>query len=83
LNLMTDERELRILIARTTGKDVALGGDDDIVRELGLDSLGVLALLAAVERRFDTCFPDDQLGEIRTLNQILRQIRSRERSEAS
>jgi acyl carrier protein len=83
LNLMTDERELRILIARNTGKDVALGGDDDIVRELGLDSLGVLALLAAVERRFGFCFPDDQLGEIRTLNQILRQIRSRERSEAS
>ena len=81
---LTHERDLRLLVTRTTGKDAAaVAGDDDLVRELGLDSLAVLALLAAVERRFDVRFPDDELGGIRTLNQMLDVIRLAQRRAES
>ena len=69
------ERELRALIAGVTGKQVEdLALDDDLVRELGIDSLTSLRVLALVEKRFEVQFPDDRLGEYRTLARILDHI---------
>lgn len=66
------EAELRSLIRRATGsEDATFGRDDDLVATLGLDSLGSLRLLALVEKRFQTRFPDDRLSEFRTLGRIL------------
>ena len=77
MNELTNERELRLLVSRVTGKNAAaLDLDDDVVRELGLDSLGVLALLAAVERGFGVRFPDEELSQVRTLKRMLKQIQS-------
>ena len=55
-----------------------LGVDDDLVRELGLDSLAGLRVLAAVEKRFDVRFPDERLGEFRTLRQLLDFVSAKE-----
>lgn len=83
MNELTDERELRVLVSRVTGKNAAaLELDDDLVRELGLDSLGVLGLLAAVERRFGARFPDEELGQIRSMRRMLLQIQ-RDKKEVS
>ena len=41
------------------------------MRELGLDSLAALRLLAAVEKRFGVRFPDERLAEFRTLRKLL------------
>ena len=45
--------------------------DDDLARELAIDSLAGLRVLAAVEKRFDVRFPDERLSELRTLRQLL------------
>ncbi len=72
MNRRKAEEGLRALLSDLSGKDTSrLGRDDDLVRELGLDSLAGLRLLAAVEKRFDVCFPDERLGEFRTLGQLL------------
>ncbi len=66
------ENTLRKLITDVvpqSTKEIEL--DDDLVRELGLDSLAGLRLLAAVEKKFGIRFPDDRLGEFRTLRQLL------------
>jgi hypothetical protein len=46
------------------------------VRELGLDSLAMLRLLAEVEMRLDVRFPDSELSRLRTLRQFAAAIRS-------
>ena len=64
--------ELRQLLAEVFGKHAwRVGMDDDLMCALGLDSLAGLRLLATVEKRFDTRFPDERLGDIRTLRQLL------------
>ena len=71
------ERELRGLITKTTKADVStLGLDDDVMDALGLDSLAGLRLLAAVEKRFGIRFPDERLGEFRSLRKILEVLAS-------
>lgn len=66
-------------MAQVSGHDVSqIERNADLVRVFGLDSLAGLRLLAAVEKNFDVRFPDDQLGNIRTLDQILDIIEPRE-----
>ena len=66
------EQRLRDLLAEVSHRDLGRTGlDDDLVRELGLDSLAALRLLAAVEKRFGVRFPDERLAEFRTLQQLL------------
>jgi acyl carrier protein len=65
------EQRLRSVLGDVSRHDLSHTGlDDDLVRELGLDSLAALRLLAAVEKRFDVRFPDDKLSEFRTLRQL-------------
>jgi acyl carrier protein len=69
------EQALRALLTEVSKKDVSgVGLDDDLVRELGLDSLAALRLLAAVEKRFQVRFPDERLAEYRTLRRLLEVI---------
>ena len=76
------EEELRAVLTEMSRRDVSgVGLEDDLVRTLGLDSLAGLALLAAVEKRFDVRFPDDRLGEFRTLRQLLEVIANREEGD--
>ena len=66
------EREVRELVARTTRRDVSgLGLDDDIVSGLAIDSLAGLRVLAGVEKNYDLRIPDERLGRIRTIRQVL------------
>jgi acyl carrier protein len=72
MNKTDAEKALRSLLTDVSGKDLSQTGlDDDLVRELGLDSLLALRLLAAVEKRFGVRFPDERLAEFRTLRRIL------------
>ncbi len=66
------ERALRALIGRLTKKDASeVGSEDDLVRELGFDSLTGLRILAGVEKHFDVHFPDDELSEFRTIKKLM------------
>jgi len=69
---MSCESDLRELLSEMSGKDAwAVEADADLVRELGLDSLAGLRMLARIESHFDMRFPDERLSEIRTVRQIL------------
>ncbi len=73
--MTTREEELRTFVGQTLGRDpVALGDGDDLVHDLGLDSMTSLRLLAAVETRFGVWFPDEHLSDLRSLKVILRVI---------
>ena len=69
---MSQETELREILAGQSRLDVdGVGLDDDLFRELGFDSLAALRVLAAAEKRFGVRFPDERLGELRTLRHVL------------
>lgn len=81
---MSRQADLREILARQSGMDASrIGLDDDLVRELGLDSLAALRVLAAVEKRFDVRFPDERLGEFRTLRRVLDHLESETEGEES
>ncbi len=81
---MSREAELREILARQTRLDVdGIGLDDDLVRELGVDSLAALRVLAAAEKSFRIRFPDERLGDLRTLRDVLDLIEEREKEKVS
>lgn len=78
------EKALREIIARVTRKEVTeLAREDDLVEALGIDSLAGLRVLAAVEKHFEVRFPDERLGEFRTMNRVLEFIEEQNRKEHS
>ncbi len=57
------ESELRGLLAERFRRDVTrVELDADLERELGLDSLAKLQLLAVLETRLGICFQDERLA---------------------
>lgn len=69
--------ELRGILAECCRRDLSQIGDDaDLVRELGLDSLAMLRLLAEVEMRLGVRFPDAELSRLRTLRQFASAIQN-------
>ncbi|MCK4425431.1 MAG: acyl carrier protein, partial [Deltaproteobacteria bacterium] len=46
----------------------------DLVADLGLDSMAVMELLAAIEDRFDISIPLNILPDVRTLKDLALQI---------
>lgn len=68
----TMETVLRQVLSDRLRRELpALDLDTDLVRELGLDSLARLQLLAAVEVRFGVRIPDHQLAGLHTLRQVM------------
>lgn len=77
-NAETDiEAQLRSLLAELSHSDTdTLNAHEDLLTVLDLDSLAALRMLAAVEKRFNVRFPDDQLSELRTLRRLVEAIKS-------
>jgi acyl carrier protein len=48
-----------------------VGADEDLQSAIGLDSLGKLEVLAAIEDEFDFCFDDYALSNSTTIQRIL------------
>jgi acyl carrier protein len=52
----------------------AIRPNDHIQNDLGLDSLGVMELVADVEDRFAVTIPNETLGDIATVEDIARAL---------
>ena len=69
-----DELEdgVREIVGRISARDLSTSGlDDDLVEQLGVDSLQGLQILAGVEKRFGVRLPDDELITLRTMRRIV------------
>ncbi|MCB0350495.1 MAG: acyl carrier protein [Bdellovibrionales bacterium] len=63
------------VVLKETGKDVSqLDKNEDLIEILMLDSLGVLKLLAIIEKEFNVRFPDEELANLRSINSLLAYI---------
>ncbi len=67
-----DEDDLHALVSRVLERDIGpLAPDDGLDRALGIDSIDLLRLVAAVEERYEIRIPDDDLMALRSYGDLL------------
>ncbi len=74
---MTYDETLKItteLLQKHVDGDRAIRPNDHIQNDLGLDSLGVMELVADVEDRFSVTIPNDLLSSIATVEDIAKGV---------
>jgi acyl carrier protein len=53
---------------------VAISDDTDIVEDLGMDSLGVMNFVMAIEDFYDLSIPLDRVAQIQTVADLIRAV---------
>jgi acyl carrier protein len=66
--------------AQTTtveGSEIEIGEGSRLVADLGVDSLGVMEIVAELEDRFKLTIPDEALREVDTIGDVARAVEVR------
>lgn len=76
---MTDEQvesKVRDVVAQVAkvADPAAIGRDQDLYRDVGVQSTAALDLLLSLEDEFAVCIPDEDFGEARTVTSLARLI---------
>ena len=58
-------------------KDFSHVSEDNVISDLGIDSLGMLELIGAMEREMQIVIPDEQLVGIQKVRQLLDLVEKR------
>ncbi|MBI2570177.1 MAG: acyl carrier protein [Candidatus Schekmanbacteria bacterium] len=66
--------EVRAVLAEHLGISTPVSADTDLARDLSLDSIEQLVLLAEIEERFGTTLDLDDNTEIVTLGDLMRRL---------
>ena len=67
----------RTMATEIAEKDFSQVKEDAAIAELGIDSLGMLELVGAMERDLGVQVPDDELVGIQTVQQLLDLVQKR------
>ena len=67
----------RTMATEIAEKDFSHVKEDSAIAELGIDSLGMLELVGAMERNLGVQVPDDELVGIQTVQQLLDLVQKR------
>ena len=68
----TLQNELREIIAKIVEIDPAkITPKAGFVEDLGMDSMMALEIMAAMEKKYKIQIPEDQLGKIRNLDEVV------------
>ena len=62
-------------------KDFSHVSEDNVIADLGIDSLGMLELIGAMEREMQITIPDEQLVGIQKVRQLLDLIERRTQAQ--
>ncbi len=75
---MTSHREyadrLIALVNQLVDEPVAIDGTSDLVDDVGLSSVQIMELIENLEDDFDIAFPLNDLAEVRTLDDLAREL---------
>ncbi len=72
---MNTETKLRQTIQELTKHDLSdIDTSADLVEAIALDSIDGLRVIAGIERKLDSTFPDKTLGKLRSLQAMLEVI---------
>ena len=67
-----------ILVTQLDLDEDAVTPDADIAEDLGADSLDVVELLMSIEDEFGVEIPEDEIGNIKTVNDLVKYIENNE-----
>jgi len=62
------------IFEQVLGRPVAISDDTDIVEDLGMDSLGVMNFVMAIEDFYDLSIPLDRVAQIQTVADLIRAV---------
>jgi acyl carrier protein len=66
--------EISTIFEEVLGRPVVIEDDTDIVEDLGMDSLGVMNFVMAVEDFYDISIPLDRIAQIRTVADLIHTV---------
>ncbi len=69
--------EVRGVILEHTETEVDLTEKTELVADLGIDSLGVMEVVAEIEDKFELTIADAELREVATLGDVVKAIETR------
>ncbi len=75
--------EVRRIFADELGRKETVGMDDELARDLQLDSVQLLTLVVGLENRFRIALAEEDAGEIRTVADLVRLVCRRRDGGAS
>jgi acyl carrier protein len=78
---MSVKEELRSLISEISEKDEI--PDDASFKDLGIDSMMAVEIVAAIERKYQIKIPDAELQHVTTLNKSLELVQQKIAGKAS
>ncbi len=67
-----------ILVTQLDLDEESVTPDADIAEDLGADSLDVVELLMSIEDEFGVEIPEDEIGNIKTVNDLVKYIENNE-----
>lgn len=66
------EQEIKEMLSRLTGLDVSeIGDTDDLINDLGIDSLKVIEIATQIERTYKVTVKDSELAKLRKVNEAV------------
>lgn len=79
---MASRQELLVMFQKTASevveREFAHVEEGTVISELGIDSLGMLEIVGAMERQLKVQIPDDQLAGIHTVKDLLEVVEKRQ-----
>ena len=66
--------EIAAIFEQVLGRPVSITDDTDIVEDLGMDSLGVMNFVMAIEDHYDLSIPLDRVAQIQTVADLMRAV---------
>jgi acyl carrier protein len=66
--------DIAAIFEQVLGRVVAISDDTDIVEDLGMDSLGVMNFVMAIEDFYDLSIPLDRVAQIQTVADLIRAV---------
>lgn len=66
--------EISGIFEQVLGRSVSISDDTDIVEDLGMDSLGVMNFVMAIEDFYDLSIPLDRVAQIQTVADLIRAV---------
>ncbi len=73
-NDRTIRDEITAIFEQVLGRRVVIKDDTDIVEDLGMDSLGVMNFVMAIEDFYDLSIPLDRVAQIQTVADLIRAV---------
>jgi acyl carrier protein len=66
--------EIAAIFEQVLERPVCIEDDTDIVEDLGMDSLGVMNFVMAIEDYYDLSIPLDRVAQIQTVGDLIRAV---------